>query len=219
MQNRISLSTPTVTWVWPRLRLAFLFQPRPSTCHAPPLRVVPKRPSLPTISCLSCLPALQFQSAAGTVDSADFLPLLRRLDDCIAYVAANPQYADAATYAVKFRQLQARALTAVRTKVQQVLRTAAAQVAAAVREGHGGTAAAANGAAAAGAGAAAGARGQPATPALAAPLPDGAEAALLYVRFRAAAEPALKGLLQGIEQRAQQSQASEGQADVCACVA
>lgn len=34
---------------------------------------------------------LQFHSGAGTVDSADFLPLLRRLDDCIAYVAANPQ--------------------------------------------------------------------------------------------------------------------------------
>lgn len=33
----------------------------------------------------------QFHSGAGTVDSADFLPLLRRLDDCIAYVAANPQ--------------------------------------------------------------------------------------------------------------------------------
>lgn len=79
--------------------------------------------------------AAQFQSAAGSVDSADFLPLLRRLDECIAYVGSNPQYADAATYAVKFRQLQARALTAVRTKVQQVLRAAAAQVAAGAREG------------------------------------------------------------------------------------
>lgn len=78
--------------------------------------------------------AAQFHTAAGSVDSADFLPLLRRLDDCIAYVAANPQYADAASYAVKFRQLQARALTAVRTKVQQVLRAAAAAVAAAARE-------------------------------------------------------------------------------------
>lgn len=145
----------------------------------------------------------QFHTAAGSVDSADFLPLLRRLDDCISYVAANPQYADAATYAVKFRQLQARALTAVRTKVQQVLRGAAAQVAAAVREGQGGGSGgggAANGGAAAASAAAAGKqRGGVAAG-------DGAEAALLYVRFRAAAEPALKGLLQGIEQRAQQSQ-------------
>lgn len=141
---------------------------------------------------------LQFQSAAGSVDSADFLPLLRRLDECIAYVGSNPQYADAATYAVKFRQLQARALTAVRTKVQQVLRAAAAQVAAGAREGQGsGSDGAAHGAGAA----------TPAGGAAAAAAADGASAALLYVRFRAAAEPALKGLLQGIEQRAQQSQA------------
>jgi hypothetical protein len=142
---------------------------------------------------------VQFQSAGGSVDSADFLPLLRRLDDCIAFVAAHPQYADAAAYALKFRQLQARALTAVRTKVQAVLRAAAVAVAAAVREGQGG-AAAANGAAGG-----KGSRGG--SSALAVPL-DSAAAALLYVRFRAAAEPALKGLLQGVEQRAQQSQAS-----------
>jgi hypothetical protein len=140
------------------------------------------------------------------VDSADFLPLLKRLDDCIAYVAANPQYADAATYAVKFRQLQARALTAVRTKVQIVLRGAAAQVQAAARE------AGAQGA------------GQPPPAPLqlsAGAVADGASAALLYVKFRAAAEPALKDLLQGIEQRAQQSQASwcwEAGARCLACV-
>lgn len=149
-----------------------------------------QRPTAPRIA----RPELQFHTAAGSVDSANFLPLLRRLDNCISYVAANPQYADAATYAVKFRQLQARALTAVRTKVLQVLRAAAAAVAAAARE------------AAGGAGQSAAANGQPgAAPAL--PPADSAEAALLYVRFRAAAEPALKGLLQGIEQRAQQSQA------------
>ncbi|PSC70334.1 conserved oligomeric Golgi complex subunit 3 [Micractinium conductrix] len=138
--------------------------------------------------------AAQFHTAAGSVDSADFLPLLRRLDDCIAYVAANPQFADAASYAVKFRQLQARALTAVRTKVQGVLRGAAAAVA---RERGGGGANGKGGVAAAG-GVGSKAPGEAAT--------DSAEAALLYVRFRAAAEPALKGLLQGIEQRAQQSQ-------------
>jgi hypothetical protein len=140
------------------------------------------------------------------VDSTDFLPLLRRLDDCISYVAANPQYADAATYAVKFRQLQARALTAVRSKVQGVLRGAAAQVQAAVREGQAGGGGAANGL---------GTPRQPVTPGAQQPeaaqqqqqtAADGAEAALLYVRFRAAAEPALKGLLQGIEAREQQSQ-------------
>lgn len=103
---------------------------------------------------------------------------------------AAAQYADASSYAIKFRQLQSRALAAVRSKVQQVLRGAAAQVQAAVREGQPGTPTG---------------RAAAATPAAPAPA-DGAEAALLYVRFRAAAEPALKGLLQGIEQRAQQSQ-------------
>ena len=44
------------------------------------------------------------------------------------YVTAHPQYADAAMYAGKFRQLQARALAAMRSKVQAVLRSAAEQV-------------------------------------------------------------------------------------------
>lgn len=68
---------------------------------------------------------------------------------------------------------------AVRTKVQQVLKHAAQQVQAAVQE-----------AAAAGGGsvpvAASGAK--PAA------LAEGAEVSLLYVRFRAAAEPSLKGV-------------------------
>ena len=46
----------------------------------------------------------------------------------IRYVTANLQYADAAAYAGRFRQLQARALATVRSKVQQVLRYAAEQV-------------------------------------------------------------------------------------------
>ncbi len=117
--------------------------------------------------------------------------------------ASHMQYADAASYAVKFRQLQARALTAVRTKVQQVLRSAAAAVQAAMKQSGLG-------------GAVAGTPGRPAPPAQqtadaqAAALGDGAEAALLYVRFRAAAEPALKGLLHGIEQRAKVSHVSGG---------
>lgn len=181
------------------------------SCHrTPPPPALLSHPCCPPFDCsLSAflgLTALQFQSTAGSVDSADFLPLLKRLDDCIAYVAANPQYADAATYAVKFRQLQARALTAVRTKVQIVLRGAAAQVQAAARE----------------AGAQGAGQPPPAPSQLSAgAVADGASAALLYVKFRAAAEPALKDLLQGIEQRAQQSQASwcwEAGARCLACV-
>ena len=44
------------------------------------------------------------------------------------YVTSHPQYADASAYAGKFRQLQARAMAAMRSQVQQVLRTACAQV-------------------------------------------------------------------------------------------
>lgn len=54
----------------------------------------------------------QFAAAAGAAvpDGKLLLPLLNRLEECIGYVAANPQYADAVTYATRFRQLQAKAL-------------------------------------------------------------------------------------------------------------
>ncbi|GAB4817343.1 hypothetical protein N2152v2_004389 [Parachlorella kessleri] len=143
--------------------------------------------------------AAQFNAASISLEPGELLPLLHRLDDCIAYVSNNPQYADASSYAARFRQLQARALAAVRAKVQQALRVASLQVQAAVRQGSGSLpGSAAQGATGGSSTALAnGAAGQP-------QLAEGAEAAMLYVRFRAAAEPALKGLLQGIEQRAQQ---------------
>lgn len=103
------------------------------------------------------------------------------LTDCgtLLYTCAAPQYADSSTYMAKFRQLQARAMGAVRTKVQQVLKHAAQQVQVAVQE-----------AAAAGGGSAPAA----ASGAKPAALAEGAEVSLLYVRFRAAAEPSLKGV-------------------------
>lgn len=36
------------------------------------------------------------------------MSLLRRLDECIAYVGANPQYADALAYGARCKQLQVR---------------------------------------------------------------------------------------------------------------
>ena len=44
------------------------------------------------------------------------------------YVSSNPQYADASSYASKFRQLQQRAMATMRTKVAQVLQHASQQV-------------------------------------------------------------------------------------------
>ncbi|KAK9817306.1 hypothetical protein WJX72_012420 [[Myrmecia] bisecta] len=134
----------------------------------------------------------QFHSASLAVESDHFLPLLKRLDECITYVTSNPQYADSSAYAGKFRQLQSRAMATMRTQVQQVLRHAAEQVQAAMRERRssatGGGRPSENGATSNG---------------HAAPMTEGAATALLYVRFRAAAEPGLKGLLQGMESRSQ----------------
>ena len=90
------------------------------------------------------------------------------------------QYADSGTYMAKFRQLQARAMGAVRGKVQAVLKHATLQVQAAIAEASS-TATGSTGGAAA--------RPSGVAPALA----EGAEVSLLYVRFRAAAEPSLKG--------------------------
>ena len=72
--------------------------------------------------------------------TCDWVDAKLRLD--CRYVTAHPQYADAAMYAGKFRQLQARALAAMRSKVQAVLRSAAEQVrpqALDLRLGSGGT--------------------------------------------------------------------------------
>lgn len=47
---------------------------------------------------------------------------------CYRYVTSHPQYADSASYAGKFRQLQGRAMSTIRAKAAQVLRHAADQV-------------------------------------------------------------------------------------------
>ena len=106
------------------------------------------------------------------------LSLLRKLDDCKSFVATNPQYADSGAYMAKFRQLQAKAMGAVRSRVQQVLKSSLANVQASVQEALGGSA---------------GSGGS---------LAEGAEVSLLYVRFRAAAEPGLKPLFREVESRA-----------------
>ena len=44
------------------------------------------------------------------------------------YVTTHPQYADSASYAARFRQLQSRAMSTIRAKTNQILRHAAEQV-------------------------------------------------------------------------------------------
>ena len=147
--------------------------------------------------------------AATVAALPPLLPLLARIDDAIAYVAANPQYADSIAYAARFRQLQARALGLVRSRAQAALRAAAAaaqqaaaEAAAGAAAGGGAGAAPLSPRAAAAAGGGGGLLRQGSSRQAPAPLPEGLEVATLYVRFRAAAEPALKAALAGVEARA-----------------
>ncbi|XP_020593355.1 conserved oligomeric Golgi complex subunit 3 [Phalaenopsis equestris] len=113
-----------------------------------------------------------FYSPNMSIGNGQFLPLLKRLDDCISYVESNPQYAESAVYLVKFRQLQSRALGMIRSHVLSILKTADVQVQAAIRGGGSNKAS----------------------------LAEGVEESVIYVRFKAAAGE-LKPILEEIESR------------------
>ncbi|CAL9162414.1 unnamed protein product [Musa hybrid cultivar] len=113
-----------------------------------------------------------FYSSNMSISSVEFLPLLKRLDDCISYVESNPQYAESGVYLVKFRQLQSRALGMIRSHVLSVLKSASSQVQTAIR----------------------GSSSSKAT------VSEGVEASIIYVRFKAAASE-LKPVLAEIESR------------------
>ncbi|XP_021894394.1 conserved oligomeric Golgi complex subunit 3 isoform X2 [Carica papaya] len=106
------------------------------------------------------------------VGNANFLPLLKRLDECISYVMSNPQYAESSIYLLKFRQLQSRALGMIRSHVLSVLKRASSQVQATIRSSGGSKAS----------------------------VSEGVEASVIYVRFKAAASE-LKPVLEEIESR------------------
>ncbi|XP_043696774.1 conserved oligomeric Golgi complex subunit 3 isoform X2 [Telopea speciosissima] len=101
--------------------------------------------------------ATNFYSPNMNVGNGKFLPLLKRLDECISYVESNPQYAESGVYLVKFRQLQSRALGIIRSHVLSILKTASSQ---ALIRGNSGSKTAVS---------------------------EGVEASVIYVRFKAAA--------------------------------
>ncbi|XP_043696778.1 conserved oligomeric Golgi complex subunit 3 isoform X6 [Telopea speciosissima] len=103
--------------------------------------------------------ATNFYSPNMNVGNGKFLPLLKRLDECISYVESNPQYAESGVYLVKFRQLQSRALGIIRSHVLSILKTASSQVQALIRGNSGSKTA----------------------------VSEGVEASVIYVRFKAAA--------------------------------
>ncbi|KAM6583691.1 hypothetical protein CsatB_010693 [Cannabis sativa] len=113
-----------------------------------------------------------FYSPNMNVVNENFLPLLKRLDDCIAYVENNPQYAESGVYLLKFRQLQSRALGMIRSHVLSVLKSASSQVQSAIRSNSSSKTS----------------------------LAEGVEASVIYVRFKAAASE-LKPVLKEIESR------------------
>ncbi|CAN4084829.1 unnamed protein product [Withania somnifera] len=116
--------------------------------------------------------ATTFYSPSMSVGSTNFLPLLKRLDECISYVESNPQYAECSIYLVKFRQLQSRALGMIRSHVLSILRSTSSQVQAAIRSTGGSKTSFA----------------------------EGIESSIIYVRFKAAATE-LKPILEEIESR------------------
>ncbi|AET01666.1 Sec34 family protein [Medicago truncatula] len=50
--------------------------------------------------------ATNFYSSNMNVGIVNFLPLLKRLDECISYVESNPMYVESTVYLLKFHQLQ-----------------------------------------------------------------------------------------------------------------
>ncbi|KAG2699277.1 hypothetical protein I3843_07G184700 [Carya illinoinensis] len=50
-----------------------------------------------------------FYSPNMNVGNENFVPLLKRLDECISYVESNPEYLESSVYLLKFRQLQVQA--------------------------------------------------------------------------------------------------------------
>ncbi|XP_074580208.1 conserved oligomeric Golgi complex subunit 3 [Curcuma longa] len=113
-----------------------------------------------------------FYSPNMSISSGEFLPLLKRLDECISFVESNPQYAESGVYLVKFQQLQSRALGMIRSHVLSVLKGASSQVQAAIRDS-----------------------GSSRTT-----VSEGVEASIIYVRFKAAASE-MKPILAEIESR------------------
>ncbi|KAJ7955372.1 Conserved oligomeric Golgi complex subunit 3 like [Quillaja saponaria] len=124
--------------------------------------------------------ATNFYSPNMNLGNENFLPLLKRLDECISYVESNPQYAESSVYLLKFKQLQSRALGMMRSHVLYVLKGASSQVQAAIR-GSGGSKAAVS---------------------------EGVEASVIYVRFKAAASE-LKPVLEEIESRSSRKEYSQ----------
>eukprot|EP00210_Caulerpa_lentillifera_P003273 g3124.t1 len=79
--------------------------------------------------------AAEFHSIATSMDSSKerhnqqtifqrFLTLLKKIDECISYMTANPHFAEAQAYESRFRQLHSRAVAGILHRVNEILRSA-----------------------------------------------------------------------------------------------
>uniref|UniRef100_A0A6B2KYD7 Conserved oligomeric Golgi complex subunit 3 n=1 Tax=Arcella intermedia TaxID=1963864 RepID=A0A6B2KYD7_9EUKA len=58
--------------------------------------------------------AKKLNNPALSVEDQHFLPLLRRLDECVLFLIENPTFKESASYLTKFRQLQTKGLTLIK---------------------------------------------------------------------------------------------------------
>ncbi|KAA8522688.1 hypothetical protein F0562_009150 [Nyssa sinensis] len=118
--------------------------------------------------------ATNFYSPNMNVANGNFLPLLKRLDECISLGMSKAirKYAESSVYLVKFRQLQSRALGMIRSHVLSVLKNTSSQVQAAIKSSGGSKSG----------------------------VSEGVETSVIYVRFKAATNE-LKPVLEEIESR------------------
>ncbi|XP_065177549.1 conserved oligomeric Golgi complex subunit 3-like [Sycon ciliatum] len=63
-----------------------------------------------------------------SVMSETFMPILTRLDECITYLSAHPQFQESSVYLTRFRQCQSYALSLIKVHTINTLREATKQV-------------------------------------------------------------------------------------------
>ncbi|XP_077988329.1 conserved oligomeric Golgi complex subunit 3-like [Glandiceps talaboti] len=70
----------------------------------------------------------KLSSPTLSVTSDSFVPMLTRLDECIAYINSNPNYKESQVYLARFKHCLSKALNLVRVHVVNILQSAALQV-------------------------------------------------------------------------------------------
>ncbi|XP_033638194.1 conserved oligomeric Golgi complex subunit 3-like isoform X2 [Asterias rubens] len=70
----------------------------------------------------------KLSSPTFSVTSESFVPMLTKLDECIAHISVNPQYKETEVYQAKFKHCLSKALTVVRSSVFNILHNATQQV-------------------------------------------------------------------------------------------